>query len=389
MTVDLIRQGLAWGGDLFALAALAGLIYLALNLLALLRRPNASGPTASPTPVSVLVPLCGAEQGLYDRLAALCRQDYDAPVQIVCGVASAADPAVAIVQEIARDFPEGRIDLEVNPRLHGLNRKVSNLVNMARLAEYDTLVMLDSDIQVDAHYLSHLVGELEAPRVGAVSCLYYGVGGGGLWASLSAMSINLDFLPNVISALRLRMGSPCFGATIALRRSTLERIGGLADFADTLYDDYAIGASVRAAGLEVAICERSVGHVCLERSTRELLHTQSRRAHTIRAIDRWGNAGSVITHPLGLAVLAAMLGNPEGAPLVGAAIALRLLQCFAIEWRFGLPRQPYLALPVRDLLAFGIYLSALAGRGGVVWRGQRFHVAGNGDLTPAPASERL
>lgn len=388
MTGDVILQGISWAGDLFALAALAGLLYLALNLLALMRRPGASAPTAAPVPVSVLMPLCGAEPGLYNRLAALCRQAYDAPIQIVCGVASATDPAAVVVREVARDFPSSRIDLEVNARLHGFNRKVSNLVNMARLAEHDTLVMLDSDIVVDSGYLTHLLGELEAPGVGAVSCLYYGVGGGGPWASLSAASINLDFLPNVISALSLKMGSPCFGATIALRRTTLERIGGLSDFADCLYDDYAIGAAVRAAGLEVAICQRTVGHVCLEHSAQELLQTQSRRARTIRAIDPWGNAGAVITHPLALALVAALLGNPMGAPLVVTAIGLRLAQCLAIEWRFRLPRQPYLALPLRDLLAFGVYLSSLFGRG-VVWRGQRYRVSGDRDLAHAPASERL
>ena len=376
------------GGDLSALAALVGVIYVMLNVAALARRPRDRSLADPNMPVSVLVPLCGAEYGLYERLARLCRQSYGGPVQIVCGVASASDPALGVARAIARDFPTLRIEVEIDARLHGPNRKVSKLVYMAKLAAHDTLVMLDSDILVGPHYLRRVVGELARPGVGAVTCLYVGLSGGGPWAAVSAMNINVDFLPNVISALRLKMGQPCFGATIALSRACLERIGGLAAFADTLFDDYAIGMAVRQAGLRVVVSEEAVGHVCLERTSRDLIDSQLRRARTIRAIDPVGNAGSVITHPFALACVAALLGNAEGLPLVLAAAAARLVQCLCVEWRFDLPRHRYLALPLRDLMAFGLYVAALAGRG-VIWRGQRFRVAGDGDLSAARSGERF
>ncbi len=371
------------GGDVFALMALAGVAYLAAGVFAIRRPSRARGrPVTSGEPVSVLVPLCGAEKGLGRRLAALCRQDYPAPIQLICGVCSSHDPAVAVVRAAARAFPHYRIDLVIDGREHGSNRKVSNLKNMLEAAEHDTLVMLDSDIEVQPDYLTHVVDDLQQANVGAVTCLYHGVPGEGLWSQLSAMSINVQFLTNVLSGVRLGMAAPCFGATIAIRRPLLDELGGLARFADRLYDDYALGQAVRATGLQVAISSAAVGHVCLERSARDYVESQLRWARTIRVIDPLGNAGLVVSHAFALAVLALLLGQPNGLALVIAAGAVRVIQCLSVERAFRLPHQPYAALPARELLSFGIYVAALL-RGPVVWRGRRYELLDGGAIRPA------
>lgn len=369
----------AWIGDGFALAALAGLVLQLLTMVAVLRRPG-SWPKAAPSdPVTVLAPLCGAEAGLYDRLAALCRQVYAGPVQFVFGVSSASDPAIGVARQLVHDFPAAAIDLVVDPRIHGSNRKISNLVNMLEHARHDTLVFIDSDIVVAPGHLTRLVAELRREGTGAVTCLYTGVAREGRWAALSSMNINFDFLPNAILGLWLRMAEPCFGATIAISRPLLDSLGGLAAFKDCLHDDNAIGAAVRGAGQRVDISSLVVGHVCLERSSKELLQTQLRRARTIRMIDPAGYAGSVLTHPPALALIAALLGSPLGLPMLAAAIALRLIECVSIERTFQLPRQKYLNLLARDVLAFGIYLTAFFGDE-VVWRGSRYRTSGRGTL---------
>jgi ceramide glucosyltransferase len=193
------------------------------------------------------------------------------------------------------------------------------------------------------------------------------------------MNINVHFLPSVILGVWLRMAEPCFGATIALSRRTLDRVGGLQAFGGCLHDDHAIGAAVRATGQRVAISSLAVGHVCLERSPRELLDTQLRRARTIRMINPVGYAGSFVTYPSALALLATVLGDLQGLPILAAAVALRLAQCRSIERVFALPRQSYLDLLARDVLAFGVYLTAFFGDE-VVWRGSRYRTSRRGTL---------
>jgi ceramide glucosyltransferase len=322
--------------------------------------------------------LHGAEPGLVDRLAALCRQHYGGPVQVVCGAQGDLAPATAAVAEVNGKFPD-RIELVADQRNHGANGKVSNLINMLPRARNDIIVLSDSDIVVDRDYLRRVVALLCASNAGAVTCLYYGIGGDGLWSRVSALATNSHFLPQAITALGLRLGKPCCGATIALRRSMLDHIGGFRAFADVLADDYAIGVAVRAAGYEVKAAPFLVGHRCFEGSLREFMRHQIRVARTIRSIDPIGYAGTLLTHPLPLALLGMLAGGITATLLTVAVLASRVMLCRCVERRFGLPRQSYLLIPLQDILVFSVYVASFFGAR-VHWQGVDFRVAEDGTL---------
>ena len=162
------------------LAATLGLValslaacYAALTLLALatwhLRKPDKAG--ADLPPVTVLKPLCGAEPGLYEHLRGFCEQDYP-EYQIIFGVRDPADPARAVALRLIGEFPSLQIDVVVDPRQHGSNLKVSNLVNMLAKARHEYLVMADSDAFVGPDYLAVVTAPLLDPSVGLVTCTY-------------------------------------------------------------------------------------------------------------------------------------------------------------------------------------------------------------------------
>lgn len=376
-----IAQLISGAAYLCLAAATFGCLYMAFACVRVLRfgRAQAAGQALSPAPVTVLMPLCGHEPDLYDRLRALCEQDYAAPVQVLCAIHDAHDPAIAVVERVAADLPNANIEWQVDPRLHGSNLKMSNLVNALGRVRHDVLVMIDSDIQVGSDYLAHVVAELQQPDVGAVTCLYYGLASGGLWTKLSAKSTNLHFLPSVIVGIAARLAQPCFGSTIALTRATLERIGGLAPFVDHLWDDYAIGQAIRAAGLNVAVSSLTVGHVCKESTAREFFDYQLRNARTVASIDPVGYLGSVIIHPFALTVPAILLGAGEPAVAVASlALASRYALGYCMQRRFGL-RTNYWLLPLHDLAAFAVYVTSFFG-GTVMWRGNRYRVHSDGTL---------
>ena len=52
---------------------------------------------------------------------------------------------------------------------------------------------------------------------------------------------------------RSALARPCVGATIALSRETLAKIGGFEAVANQLADDYAIGYGVLQAGLRIVV----------------------------------------------------------------------------------------------------------------------------------------
>lgn len=379
--------GEAIGGsttDICLTGAALGCLYMMVASFLVLRFGRKTSPaTCQAVPVTILVPLCGDEPGLYERLVKLCDQDYGAPIQVLCGVQRTDDPAIAVVRQLERDRPDRKIELHIDSRRHGRNLKISNLINMTRWARHDVLVSIDSDIEIGPTYLAQAVAALQQPGTGAVTCLYHGMtSDGGLWTRLMAMGINLHFLPNVIVALNYRLARPCFGATIAIERRTLTQIGGFEAFAEQLWDDYAIGEAVRDLGLDVTVTSSAAGHVCSGCSAQELMSKEVRYARTIRGIEPIGHAGGIITHPLPLALLAAFAGaSDQAAAMAVLALACRLILCWCVEYRFGLRPPSYWLLPLRDLLSFTVYIASFFGAT-VVWRGQRYRIRPDGTLLP-------
>lgn len=370
------HEVLEWASEACLIGAALGCFYfvfVGLSVLGYRTRERVSAGAA--IPVSVIVPLCGAEPGLTARLRALRDQDYCGPVEVLCGTLDPNDPAIDVVRQLAAEPSDHSIVCHVDSQGAGQNLKVANLGNIAKHAKHDTLVLIDSDIVVGPHYLAGVVAELQRPGVGAVTCLYYGIHDGGLWSRLGALSANIHFLPNVVGGLTLGLARPCFGATIALTRDMLRRIGGFAAFADQLWDDYAIGDAVRGTGYEVAVAPFAVGHVYTAASAGDLLAHKVRQDCTIKSISPLGHTGSVITHPFPLALIAAGLGGGEQAlALAAIALACRVGLWWCVEQRFGVRPQNYLLIPVRDLASFAAYVASFFVVA-VTWRGQRYRLS--------------
>ena len=181
----------------------------------------------------------GAEAQLSENIETYFHQDYPGKIQFVFGVQDPDDSAIPVVRSLIARYPELDVQLVVNAATHGSNRKVSNLINMAEVARHPVIVAADSDVAVGPNYLSTLAATLAQPGVGAVTCLYRGLPSGGFWSRMSAMAVHDHFLPTTILGLALGMARPCLGATIALSRETLSRIGGFKTVANQLADDYA------------------------------------------------------------------------------------------------------------------------------------------------------
>jgi ceramide glucosyltransferase len=385
-----------WSSIIAGALSAVGCAYLlgAMLLTGRFSRRALPAPPAEMPDVTILKPLHGAEPRLFENLASFCTQDYSGAVQIVLGVQDPDDDAIAVVRQLQAKFADCRLDLVVDTTMHGLNRKVSNLINMWRFAEHDVVVLADSDMRADPGHLSRVVTALEQPGVGAATCLYHGLPGSGFWARLCALGINAHFLPNVIMGLGLNLAHPCFGSTIAFRRKALVEIGGFVRVADCLADDYAIGAALRARGYEIAVSPLTIGHACADMSASELWQHELRWARTIRSLDPVGYAGSVITHAFPLAVIAALAAVASGSVGPAAALGLcaasfgcRLAVLRQAERAFTLTPQSVWLVPLRDVLSFAVFVSSLFGQS-ARWRGRRYRFIAGGTLVPAGSSSR-
>jgi ceramide glucosyltransferase len=361
---------------------LPGWVYLFAAAWAVTRFARRELPISTEQPaISILKPLHGAEPGLYENLRSFVEQDY--PVrQIVLGVTDLQDGAIEAAQALVREFPGDDVALVIERRIHGSNGKVSNLENMLPAARHDILVLADSDMRVDRDYLAAVTAPLDDPRTGIVTCLYKAVPTGGIWSELGAMHINLGFFPGAVVGEALGVGRGCFGATIALRRQTLEQIGGFARVRDELADDHRLGDAVRSAGLRVVLSPYVVEARVTEPSFVALWRHELRWARTVRGVAPAAYAGSIVTHPLMIAVFAALVTG------FGLTSCTFVTITYLVRWAcarmtarvLGLrPAGPAL-LPVRDALSFAVFVASFFART-VSWRDQHFRVALSGRMT--------
>ncbi|RQW45358.1 bacteriohopanetetrol glucosamine biosynthesis glycosyltransferase HpnI [Novosphingobium sp. LASN5T] len=367
----------ATGWVLLALATI-GTAYMAFATRVLARFLVQHSP-ASPraTPVTLLKPLYGAEPKLAENLATFLKQDHEGPVQVLFGVQRADDPAIAAVRALQRCYPAARIDLVIDGTPHGSNGKVGNLINMMRQAAHDVLILSDSDMAVARDYIAQVLAALDQPGTGAVTCLYRGRGDAGFWSRLASAGPSYQFLVGLVFAKTRGLADPCMGSTIALRRETLDAIGGFTAFADVLADDHAIGQAVRARGLAIAIPPLLLVHASTETAFAQLWKHELRWAATVRGVSPAGYAGSFIGIPLPMA-LAGMAIHPNyGLAITLAALAVRVATVRVVDRHAGEPTAPLWTLPLRDGISFAVFVASFFVRS-VDWRGTELTMLDNG-----------
>lgn len=357
----------------------AGYTVLAAWLTA--RRPIPSAYHGELPPVTVLKPLCGDEPGLEDNLRSYFEQQYP-HFQLVFGVLDPRDAALAVVQRLQAQYPQVDALAVVETRTYGDNLKVSNLINMLAQARHDVLVVADSDIHVQPQHLRSLLPALSDPQVGLVTCLYYGIPRGGFWSRVGALFIEEWFTPSVRVAKFLGSNEFAFGATIALRRATLERIGSFHALSNHLADDYWLGALVREQGLHSDLSVEMVSTDITERSFLDLARHELRWLRTIRLVRPWGYLGAFITlgWPVGALGVALSHGAASGWALLALTIALRL----QMHYNFGLDTRKkalsdFVALLVRDPLTMALWCFSFVSRR-IRWRHIQFVVEPDGSF---------
>lgn len=132
-------------------------------------------------------------------------------------------------------------------------------------ARGEFVVLLNNDTRVRPDWLTPLIESMDDPRVGLVgSKLMYPDGrlqeaGGILFSDGSGWNYGKFDTPERHSYTYPREVDYCSGASIMLRRSVLESLGGLDErFAPAYYDDADLAFGVRSLGLKVVYEPRSV-----------------------------------------------------------------------------------------------------------------------------------
>jgi len=340
-------------------------------------------------PVSILKPIYGIDYQLKENLLSYCRQSYP-EYQIVFGVQRQNDPAINIIRQVMAECPHIQTTLVIEEEIFGPNRKISNLMHMEQRAAHDILVISDSDMYVEADYLSRVIASFDTDFKGLVTCLYKATPAPGYASTLGAMFINQWFLPSALIPAMFAPMKNCFGATMAIHRQTLNEIGGLKSLVDNLADDYMLGKRVQDAGHPIMLAPVLVENRVQEQHFKALLYHELRWARTIRAVEPLGYASTFLTDALVWGSIASLIlwatTNPFWSWLpISIALLVRFSQTALVNRMTKTQTiATYIFIPARDLLSFLTRIVCYMGHT-IRWRDDKGQVRVGGQLTTQPS----
>ena len=381
----MVKSLLEW---MFLVPTITGSVYVVLCLIALWRfhtRPpkTARKPFVSWPPVTMLKPVHGLEKNQRENLRSACLQDYPL-FQVVFSVQTPDDPAVPLLREIQREFGPESVTVVIGNRRAGSNGKINNMLGGLPYARHEILVISDSDVRLRPDYLKTIIAPLADPEVGCVCTLYKASCAETWFEKMELLTLNADFMASVIFAHVTGASKFCLGASVALRRSTLEEIGGLEALADYLVEDYEMGQRIWGSGKKISIVPYFIDTMVDLKSPSQWWNHQVYWDQNTRAARPVAFLATAIIRSTPFALLFASMRRLDGVGLavLGAAILVRMaMAAMTLGWGFrdreGL--KSLALLPFRDLAGLVSWFLALTSKT-TIWRGSKFTLTRDGRL---------
>jgi ceramide glucosyltransferase len=335
-------------------------------------------------PISILKPLSGLDDNLFDNLESFCHQDYP-KYEILCSIQDPNDPAYRVAEKVKKKFPEKEISILVERCNEGLNPKVNNMLPAYRQSRYPYILISDSNVMVERDYLRKTIQPMRDPKVGLVTHLIKGVGAKTIGSLFENLHLNSFILGNVCF-LKKFLHIPCVvGKSMLMRRCDLEAIGGLRAFKDVLAEDHFIGEKIRERGQQVILSSHMIRNVNEYWGLKRFLNRHL----------RWGKMRWKI---LGYKYVIELIGNPvlvssssllfEGLSqraltLIASVSLVKGMGDFYIGEKINAQLHPsaYLLSPLKDLLMGLVWIISIA-NDTVIWRGKRYLIGENTVLFP-------
>ncbi|MFO0889286.1 MAG: glycosyltransferase [Isosphaeraceae bacterium] len=356
---------------LAVLSSIAGMVALAW----LTRRGRGRHLPDYTPPVTILKPLKGLDEQLEENLRSFFHLDYPT-YQLLFGVASQDDPAVAVVEKLIREFPASDAQLVIGAPVFGLNPKVENLASMDRFRKHDVILISDSNVRVRPEYLRETAAYLSEPGVGLVTNLFAGVGESHSGAVMENLQLNGYIAGGMALASVMRI-TCVVGKSMLMPVKVLEAIGGFARVRNLLAEDQVIGVLVRKAGYSIRLSHHVIDNVNHRRGFNWFLNRHS-RWYKIR---RQMALPTFLAEPMANLAVVGLVWAFSGesgiawgglAGLVGLGVARDAIQTRWLSGRF--PRLRHLLFsPIKDILLLPVWFDAMV-NSRVQWRGHRFHV---------------
>jgi ceramide glucosyltransferase len=337
-------------------------------------------------PVSILKPLKGLDDGLFDNLESFCNLDYPR-YELIFTLQNQNDPAHRVVRKIKEKYSSKDITIIVEHCNEGLNPKVNNLMPAYKRAKYDLILISDSNVRVDTDYLSAITRHMEDPTVGLVSNMIRGVSGRSLGALMENLHLN-SFIVGSVCVLDKYLKMPCVvGKSMLMRKTELEAIGGFRSVKDFLAEDYIIGERIHGLGKRVVLSGHLINNVNEYWGIKKFINRHTRWGKL-----RWQIGGikyfsELFSNAVFMSFVAMVIMPITKVSLLLAATvgSLKVVHDFYIGNKLRADMNPllYFLSPVKDLIIGFVWFVPILSNT-VAWRGNRYIIGKDSMLSPYP-----
>jgi ceramide glucosyltransferase len=328
-------------------------------------------------PLSNLKPVRGLDPEAYENFASLCRQDYPEYELIFC-TTDHSDPSVPVIQQLMRDFPQRKIRLLYSAGNAAINDKVAKMGLMMREAQYEYLVINDSDVRVEPDYLKKIIAPLRYKSVGGVTCFYVGTEDKNLVERLQTIGMISDFYAGILVAWQLDGVHFALGPSMASTKERVRGFGGFQVLEGRPADDLLFGRLIAEQGVEVKLLPYAVKTVPDFEGLGALYSKRVRWMTVMRKMRPWGHFGLLFTWGLPWVTLAvaahptlAMVGVYGGGYLACRVLITWIIGVFGLKQDTLWKKMPL--IPLWDTMAFIFWLTSFTKKT-IRWRGVNYQL---------------
>ena len=335
-------------------------------------------------PITILKPLKGVDDNLEDNLKSFFKLDYP-KYEILFGINSEDDLAVEIVKKLMKKYSHIKSKLVISSNGNFLNPKINNLNNIVFHAQYDYILISDSNVKVEPQYLKENMKLMALPNAGLVTSTIKGTGAKNLGSTLENLHINTFVAGSVFFVSNMLHYPIVIGKSMLLKREVLEKINGFKAFANVLAEDHLIGREIRKAGYKIYHSPHVINNINMHWSMKRFINRHIRWAMIRKRLNLVRYLSELVVNPIMMAFIYLVVAfNFESLVIFNLVAFIKIIFDIKMATAIGADSKwyQYLLVPVKDIIIGLIWFVPFV-YNKIDWRGNSFFISRGTQLKPA------
>merc|ERR1712038_2232867 len=215
------------------------------------RDPEKSLETVEPRGVSIIKPLCGPEENLFQNLETFFTLDYEKYEILFCIQDLDDSDSYKFIKSLMEKYPDVEVRVFRGGESVGVNPKINNMLPAYKAARYELILVSDSGIKMKEDTLTDMVDAMKED-IGLVHQMPFTCDGAGLPSTLEKVFFGTFHARIYLSAALVGINCAT-GMSALMRKELLDKAGGFEAFGCYLAEDFFFAKCITEQNYKLAI----------------------------------------------------------------------------------------------------------------------------------------